>query len=114
MTIKPIRPSEIVAKRLEQIPDTVIDCWNNIIAENWNPTTKRSCVLQKDIVKLILEKHTTIERSDIFDKHWLDIEDLYRAQGWLVKYDKPHYTESYEASFEFRENPVPDLSDRQR
>lgn len=114
MTVKPIKPSELPAVRLKQIPDTVIDCWNNIIAKNWNPTNKRSCVLQKDIVALILEQHPDIERHTVFDEHWLDIEDLYREQGWLVKYDKPHYTESYEASFEFRENPVPDLSDRQR
>lgn len=114
MTMKPIRPSEIAAKRLEQIPDSVIDCWNNIIAEKWSASERCSTVLQDDIIALLLEKHSTIERTDIFDKHWLDIEDIYRAQGWLVKYDKPHYSENYKANFEFRENPKPDLSDRQR
>ncbi len=106
MTMKPIRPSELVATRLEQIPESVINCWNNIIAEKWEPNAKRSLVFQDDIIAVLLEKHPNIERSDIFDKHWLDIEDIYRAQGWLVKYDKPHYTENYKANFEFRVNPA--------
>lgn len=103
VTVKPIKPSELVAKRLEQIPESVIDCWNNIIAEKWNPTSKRSCVLQDEIIDLILQRHPDIERITVFDKHWLDIEDLYREQGWKVVYDKPHYSENYKANFTFSE-----------
>ena len=101
MTVKPITPAELPAHRLTQIPESVIACWNDIIAEKWNPTSKQSYVLQDDIVALIVERHPDADRSTVFDKHWLDIEDLYRAQGWKVVYDKPHYTENYRANFTF-------------
>ncbi len=32
---------------------------------------------------------------------WLNVEELYRAQGWTVTYDKPGYNESYPATFTF-------------
>lgn len=101
MTVKPITPAELPAHRLTQIPESVIACWNDIIAEKWNPASKQSYVLQDDIVALIVERHPDADRSTVFDKHWLDIEDLYRAQGWKVVYDKPHYTENYRANFTF-------------
>ena len=38
----------------------------------------------------------------IFSNHWLDVEDIYRKQGWKVVYDSPGYDESYDAYYEFR------------
>ena len=32
---------------------------------------------------------------------WFDFEDIYRGQGWKVKFDKSGYCESYDDSFEF-------------
>ena len=31
----------------------------------------------------------------------MDIESIYRADGWGVYYDKPGYNETYTATFEF-------------
>lgn len=43
-----------------------------------------------------------LTKDEIFDNHWLDIEDIYREQGWKVKYDKPGYNEeSFKPYFEF-------------
>jgi len=41
-------------------------------------------------------------RDEIFDRGWLDVEDLYRISGWRVEYHKPGYNETYEPTFEFQ------------
>ena len=42
-----------------------------------------------------------LKRADVFSNHWLDVEDIYREQGWNVEYDKPTYNETYDAYFVF-------------
>lgn len=42
-----------------------------------------------------------VPRNVVFANKWLDIEDIYREQGWRVDYDKPAYNENYQASFTF-------------
>lgn len=42
-----------------------------------------------------------IDRQEIFDNCWLDVEDIFEEVGWKVVYDKPGYNESYPANFEF-------------
>ena len=102
MTIKPISPKDVSSIKTTQIPEFVIDLWNQIIAKNWNPNSKKSHVLQNEIIDLILtNSDTEITRAEIFSNRWLDVEDIYREQGWNVVYDKPAYNETYEALFEF-------------
>lgn len=99
--VKPIAPSEIVEAQLQQFPDFVLETWNAAIAKNW--TGRQSHITQPDMVAaLIAASPNTIDRSDVFDNHWLDIEDAYRAEGWKVEYDKPGYNESYDAYFVFK------------
>lgn len=43
-----------------------------------------------------------ITEQECFDRHYLDIEEIYSASGWVVKYDKPAYNEDYPATFEFK------------
>lgn len=43
-----------------------------------------------------------LSRQEIFDNRLLDVEDVFRSQGWKVEYDKPGYNESYPATFTFR------------
>ena len=50
-------------------------------------------------VKLMVEKG--LNRNEIFNKGWLNIEEVYRSAGWKVNYDKPAYNESYDAYFTF-------------
>lgn len=102
MTVKLISPKDVSSIKAALIPEFVIDSWNQIIAKNWNPNSKKSHVLQNEIIELILtNSDREISRNDIFSNHWLDIEGIYREQGWKVVFDKPGYNESYEASFEF-------------
>ena len=42
-----------------------------------------------------------LKRKEIYDKNWLDVEDVYESAGWKVEYDKPGYNENYEPTFTF-------------
>ena len=41
----------------------------------------------------------------LFENHYLDVEELYRQEGWLVTHDKPGYDETYPATFTFERSP---------
>ncbi len=101
MSIKPIKPSEVVDLKKNLFPDFVIEAFNELIAKNFR--NKESTFKQSEVVKLILEKSTTnICQNDIYENSWLDVEDAYRSEGWSVEYDKPGYNESYPATFTFK------------
>jgi hypothetical protein len=95
--VKAISPSEVVTQQLESFPPEVIEVFNQLIAEKFNGYD--ATVLQKDAVAA-LEKQG-LDSHDIYDRGWLNVEDIYRKQGWKVEYDKPGYNESYPASFKF-------------
>lgn len=98
--VSPIRPENIVVEKGKIIPDKVIDIFNKLIAQNWNG--RSAIVQQKSIVAALVEQG--FDRGEIYSKQWLDVEDIFRAVGWTVAYDKPGYNESYEASFKFSYN----------
>lgn len=99
MAVKPISPDEVVAKKATLIPDEVIEAFNEMIAEHM--TGGYSKFKQSKVVDRILTKMPGMNRGTLYDNHWLDVEDVYRAEGWKVEYDKPGYCETYEATFEF-------------
>jgi len=95
---KAISPREVVKYRKESIPNVVLEAFNALIKEKFNVYS--AVVFQDDIVEILEEKG--FARNDIYDRHWLDVEDIYREKGWNVKYDKPGYCEDYRAYFEFK------------
>jgi hypothetical protein len=102
--IKPISPKEIGAYKAKVFPDFVLESINELIAENF--TNSRAVVLQKDIIARISSKMDgdsyDMKRKMIFDKGWLNFEEIYRDSGWKVSYDKPAYNENYDANFTFK------------
>jgi hypothetical protein len=102
--IKPISPKEIGAYKAKVFPDFVLESVNELIAENF--TNGRAVVLQKDIVTRITSKMDgdsyDMKRKMVYDKGWLNFEEIYGDAGWSVVYDKPAYNESYDATFEFK------------
>lgn len=97
---KAITPQEAICQRMDSIPDFVIEAFNQLIVENL--VGKYSTVLQKDAVaKIIALSPEKVTSNEIYKRHWLDVEDVFRKAGWTVKYDKPAYNETYEPSFEF-------------
>lgn len=95
--VKAINPNEVVAARKASLPDVVVEVFNKLIAENFNGHS--ASVYQSEVMKSLVAEG--LKSNEIFKKGWLDVEDIYRKQGWEVKYDKPGYNESYEAYFKF-------------
>lgn len=96
--IKPISPDDIAAQKANDLPDAVIGCWNSMIARKYSGGTAR-ILLSEASRELQLTVNKT--HNEIRELGYLDIEDLYRAQGWRVNYDQPGYNESYPAYYEF-------------
>ncbi len=97
--IKPISPDEVVEQKIKSMPDAVIEIWNTAIAKRW--TGLGTVTIRQDAIVDELKVLTNGNRNAVLTNGWLDIEELYRAQGWKVNYDKPGYNESYGAFFEF-------------
>ena len=98
--IEPIKPNEAAALKKTVFPDFVIQAFNNMIVKNLNG--KYSTILQKDIISEIKRvSKIKLTNDQIFDNHYLDVEDMYRDAGWKVEYDKPAYCETYEPIFIF-------------
>lgn len=95
--IKPITPDEVVMIKKEIIPPEAIESFNELIAEKWNGRDSR--VEQNEVVKRMIDKG--INRTCIYSNSYLDVEDIYRAAGWLVRYCKPAYNEDYPSFFQF-------------
>ena len=96
----PIKPSEVTKKKEELLPEFVLEAANNLIAKNWNGD--RSKFSLDDLIgEIIRVSGKEITREQVFDNEWLEIEDVYRAVGWSVEYDKPAYNEMYKPTFTF-------------
>jgi len=108
--VTPIRPDDVIARRHATIPDFVIEAFNTCIAKAY--ANGAAVVYQDDVVAAVLLRARNVrggratdhdmDRDRVFRERWLDVEDLYRAQGWIVTYDKPTYSESHRASFTFK------------
>jgi hypothetical protein len=97
--VEPITPQEVVSRKKEIIPDVVFEVFNELIARNAS-RGGYSRFLQKDVEVLLVERGVPL--SEAYEKHWLDVEEIYTHQGWDVEYDKPAYNESYEPNFIFK------------
>ncbi len=87
----PISPDE--AKQGHSIPSVVFDVVNTLLSRGARN------IKQSEVVRLI--EASGIERSVIFENHYLDFEDAYRANGWSVEYDRPGFNETYDACWVF-------------
>ena len=101
--VKPISPVEAENEHRGTIPDSIIRAFNTLIIKNYEPINKTSIVKQDEVLDMVRGDPDSgmLKRDDAFDNHWLDVEDIYREQGWDVKYDKPAYNETYDAYFVF-------------
>lgn len=104
--MKVYTPEDVMNKRNEMIPDFVITAFNDLLTENYqeDETIMFAYIEQEDVIREILEYSTDdgLTRETIFKKHYLDIENLYRNNGWEVDYKKPMSDEYFKAYFVFK------------
>lgn len=98
----PISPSQVADCKKATFPSFVFEAVNELIAENY--TSGRAEFTQDKVIERMLSKGagTGVTRSSLFENGWLNFEEVYRASGWSVYYDKPGYNESYRANFTFK------------
>jgi len=101
---KPIKPGEVSALKKEMLPGYVMEAFNQCIAVGYDGHSAK--VYQGEVVARILTLaglagDNDLTRDDVYERGYLDVEPIYRAEGWDVHYNKPGYNESYEASFLF-------------
>lgn len=94
---KPITPAEVSEYREKSIPNYVFEAFNTFIARNPNIVNRDQVI--SEIIRL---SKWNCSREEIFEKHWLDIEDIYERYGWNVQYVKPGYDENFDPYFEFK------------
>ena len=99
--MSPITPDEVAANKRNVIPQAVFDIVDRLLTEKFS--NGRATIKQEEIVTALVAKG--YNRNEIFDRHWLDFEEVYRSAGWKVEYDKPGYNESYDAFFVFTKKP---------
>jgi hypothetical protein len=103
---KVVTPKEIKKNKSKEIkseiPDFVFQIFNELISMKYKGD-KEIIILQDEVIDLILQHDTSIERQDIFENKWLDVEASYRNVGWKVEYEKPIAWggEDFEAHFVF-------------
>lgn len=97
-SIKPITPNEVAQQKIANIPSAVIDTFNKLIALNY--TDGSATVKQADVIHEL--ERRDFARQEVLDKGWLNVEEIYRDAGWAVVYNKPAYSENYDAYFTFK------------
>lgn len=100
MPAKPIKPDEVPKYKGELFPPEVFESVNELIVAHSTNKNSRIVIKQKDIVHLIQQK-LPITNSEIFNKGYLNFEQVYREAGWHVTYTRPDYTECFDSYFTF-------------
>lgn len=96
--VQAISPDDIAVAKA--FPDFVLEEWNKLIAVKFTAGSAR--ITQEEAMQALLPHTQAGNRREVFDSGWLDIEEIYREQGWKVTFDKPGYNEDYDANFTFK------------
>ena len=98
--VKIISPAEAEKLKRERIPEFVIESFNELLISNYNPNG--TIITQEEVMIEIMNRSPDdISEREIFDNGWLDVEPLFKENGWNVEYDKPGLGETYKAKFIF-------------
>lgn len=93
-----IRPDQIDQARKDYIPEEVIAVFNELIIENFNGN---QAVVYQDDAEAKIAEVLGIQRQVVYDRRYMDIEQIFREAGWKVEYDSPAYCESFRAHWTF-------------
>ena len=97
---QPIKRSEISVAKTSLIPDSIINAVNELIKKYWSGS--QASFKQDELLALVLSTDSTLTKEKIFEEHLFDFEQVFRAEGWKVIYNKPGWDETYEPYFTFK------------
>ena len=104
--VKPLTPKEAVKAKLDMIPDFVIEAFNSCIVKNMGVYGTSKFKLCEVIEQILNTPNVNTTRQELVDNKWLDVEKIYRDNGWKVIYDSPDIDEDYEPYFIFSEKSL--------
>lgn len=84
-------PKDALVRHGETIPEELLAVVNKFLAERIHKG--QITITRKELADAL--QFTQINESEALERGWLDFEELYRAQGWKVTYDKPGFNETY-------------------
>lgn len=90
---RPITPQEAKEGQPKIIPSVVYDVFNHLLTTRF-ARGNEVVITQDQVIDVILARMPELQRQEIFDNHWLDIENAYQAAGWQVSYSRVAYNES--------------------
>jgi hypothetical protein len=100
--MKPFSPNDIakesIDRKIANIPDFVIEVVNDLLAETFKDG--KAQFNQNEVIERIQLKKN-LDRQDIFNNKYLDFEECFRKEGWIVKYHKGAYYEDWTPYFTF-------------
>lgn len=85
--IKPISPDQVNPVK----PDEVIETFNKSVQYHWDG--QKAKFLARNVA-IEIATRMGISESEVLEKHYLDIEEIYHQAGWEVTYTKPDYNEA--------------------
>lgn len=103
MAVKPISPKEIREDRINYIPEKMIEAANALLQEKWEGSS--ATIKQEELMSRYLSlsgiENSQSQRQIVYEKHFLDIEPIFRDAGWSVKFDSPSLGDNYKSYFKF-------------
>jgi hypothetical protein len=88
-TVEAITPTDIRQLKADGIPEEIITAFNSLIVKNWDGN--KAVIRQEEVAeraKGLFYMAKGIDVQDIYDRHWLEVELIYEAKGWNVRYVK--------------------------
>lgn len=98
--IKPITPTEAIAKATSEFDPMMIESVNELISEKLSPNDRRIDIKVNEIISRYSSK-TERDSSYVYANKLLDFESIYGRAGWQVLYKAPDRDESFVAYFIF-------------
>jgi hypothetical protein len=98
--VAPISPNEVEQMPEKAFPDFVLEAFNDVIQRNYR--NGRAHFAFDEVVKEIVKRSPKrLTKDQVYAKNYLDVEQVYRKQGWRVESDSPGFNESGTSTFTF-------------
>lgn len=95
----PMRPGDAAKHKANLIPQEVFDTYDTLIAQNLGHGS--ATVYLSDLVDALIAGGLATSFDDAQKKGYLDVEDVYRQNGWTVRFEKPGFNEGRRQHFVF-------------